>query len=221
MTHPTDRPKTTDDAAKRAAKSAQEQPPVETSRTESQPAAHHSVQSAQCATSAGSKSAGSLPAANPPEEPRPAKTRTTVGDAPSRAPLQSLAPVGPVSPKGHVEGLRTPTQSLGARQIKGDDNRAVQAKSLSSGESRTRDVSASASPSSHTLTRPTDPTRTGEIDPIQPERSAPTQPAYVVEPTIGQATGSATASLSESSAAAGDSVGDSSGDAAGDSVSAS
>lgn len=213
MTQPTDRSKKTDDAATRAANPAREQPTVETSRTDSQSAPHRSVQSAECSTTPGSKSPGCLPAANPPEEPRAPKSRPTVGDAPSRAPAQSLSPAGGVTPKGQVDGLRTPTQSLGIRQIRGDDNRTTQRQDQSSGGPRAGNVFASAGPGGNTLTRPTDPTPTREIDPIQPQRTPPTQPSHVVEPTIGQATGSTAASASGSS--------DDAGDATGDSVSAS
>ena len=108
----------------------------------------------------------------------------------------------PVNPKGSVGNLSTPTQSLGTRQVKGDDNRASQQANAGSGSSRDSGKSSSASKSAASgsspvkaqadssrrdLTSPQDPAQRGRTDPVQPKRSAPTQPSHVQRPTIGSA----------------------------------
>lgn len=114
----------------------------------------------------------------------------------------SSTPSSPTSPKGTVDDLPTPTQSLGIRQVKGDDNRSSQAPASASGASNADSRGASTSVRADTvdlpvaseldsgrrnLTRPQDPKEFGRNDPIQPKRSAPTQPSYVAQPSIGGA----------------------------------
>ena len=108
----------------------------------------------------------------------------------------------PVHPEGRVGSLPTPSQRLGTREVKGDENRASQQADRASGPSRDTDRDASAvthgeGGSAPARTRdddrrrdpvnPDGPGLPGRSDPVQPGRALPTQPSRVQPPTIGSA----------------------------------
>lgn len=144
------------------------------------------------ANSGGSRSPGSLPGEHSSGPRRDLVGASSQGEGrPSRS-------MSPTSPKGSPSERPTPSPSTGVNPARSDENSPIEAPGRGSSSDGFRSPSpplradsgnspgrSGSEPRRSDRMSPQDPKPFGKGDPVQPNRSVPTQPSRVIEPTVG------------------------------------